>query len=283
MVSRNLTVTAIAAIACNGVIGSQGAMPWHIPGDFRRFKQVTMGGVLIMGRTTFESIGKPLPGRTTIVVSRSSGVTSHPSSPPRRASVAASIPTASKDGSGFGDEVKADRVKEAGNTTPVFWVTSVEAALDLAATLDAPIFIAGGAQIYRAAWRYLTRLDITEVDLEPEGDARFPPIDETWVEISREPHDGYSFVIYDRVAPKPSPIHTSQDASPSLRARSEAEVTLRGVQRSRSAQNPSPAVVDTASPFHSEQDVSPSFCAKSQNPFSGSVSPLHPTQDDGDI
>lgn len=63
-------VTIVAAVARNGVIGRDGGLPWHLPGDLRRFKRLTMGGTLVMGRKTYESIGRPLPGRTTVVVTR---------------------------------------------------------------------------------------------------------------------------------------------------------------------------------------------------------------------
>ncbi len=65
-----IDITAIAAVARNGVIGADGDIPWRIPEDWQRFKRVTMGQVLIMGRKTFDSIGRPLPGRTTLVVTR---------------------------------------------------------------------------------------------------------------------------------------------------------------------------------------------------------------------
>ena len=65
-----MTVTIVAAVAANGVIGSAGDIPWKLPGEQARFKEITMGQVLVMGRLTYESIGRPLPGRTTIVVTR---------------------------------------------------------------------------------------------------------------------------------------------------------------------------------------------------------------------
>lgn len=64
------TVTVVAAVARNGVIGREGDLPWHLPEDMRRFKELTMGGTLVMGRRTYESIGRPLPGRRTVVVTR---------------------------------------------------------------------------------------------------------------------------------------------------------------------------------------------------------------------
>ncbi|HLU53700.1 MAG TPA: dihydrofolate reductase [Acidimicrobiia bacterium] len=69
-----MPVTIVAAVARNGVIGRDNDLPWRIPEDLRRFKQLTMGGVLVMGRRTYESIGRPLPGRRTIVVSRDPGL-----------------------------------------------------------------------------------------------------------------------------------------------------------------------------------------------------------------
>lgn len=153
-------IVAIAAVARNGVIGAGGDIPWRISEDWQRFKRLTMGQVLIMGRKTFDSIGRPLPGRTTVVVTRN--------------------PAWRHDG------VKVS--------------SSVRAALDAAAAV-APetIFVAGGGDIYRAAWTDLVRLEITEVDAAPEGEVRFPPIDaEDWAETSREGRSGYAFVTYRR-------------------------------------------------------------------------------------
>ena len=158
--SGRAEVVAIAAVARNGVIGSGLDIPWHIPGEQRRFKQLTLGHPLVMGRLTYASIGRPLPGRTTVVVTRD--------------------PTFSV----AGVEVR----------------TSVEAALDRALELDdEQVYVAGGGQIYRAACPRLDALEVTEVDQEPAGDVTFPPIDPgTWTETSREDHDGFSYVRYLR-------------------------------------------------------------------------------------
>jgi dihydrofolate reductase len=153
-------VVAIAAVARNGVIGAHADIPWRIPEDWRRFKRLTTGQVLIMGRKTFDSIGRPLPGRTTLVITRN----------PRW---------------------RHDGVQVS---------SSVPAALAAAATL-APetIFVAGGGQIYRAAWESVSRLEITEVDAAPEGDVRFPEIRaDDWQETDRIPGPGYAFVTYRR-------------------------------------------------------------------------------------
>jgi dihydrofolate reductase len=153
-------IIAIAAVAANGVIGAGNDIPWRIPADWQRFKALTMGNVLIMGRKTYDSIGRPLPGRTTFVITR--------------------------DRMWRGDGVRA--------------VPLLDEAIDQALLLDPPtIFVAGGGEIYRAAWDRLTGLEITEVDRNADGEVTFPEIDpDEWVEIGREPHEGYSFVSYRR-------------------------------------------------------------------------------------
>ena len=155
-------IVGIAAVARNGVIGSGNDIPWRIAEDWQRFKRLTMGQVLIMGRKTYDSIGRPLPGRTTFVITR--------------------------DRMWRGDGVRV--------------VPALDEAFEQAALLDpATIFVAGGGEIYRAAWDRLTRLEITEVDQTPPGEVTFPEIDPAdWSEISREDHDGFSFVSYRRVA-----------------------------------------------------------------------------------
>jgi dihydrofolate reductase len=157
-------IVGIAAVAANGVIGAGNDIPWRIPADWRRFKDLTMGHVLIMGRKTYDSIGRSLPGRTTFVITR--------------------------DRMWRGEGVRA--------------VPSVDEALDQALLLHPQtVFVAGGGEIYRAAWDRLTGLEITEVDQYPNGDVRFPVIDpEQWVETAREPHEGYTFVSYRRQLPK---------------------------------------------------------------------------------
>ena len=152
-------ITLIAAVARNGVIGLDGAMPWHLPDELAHFKATTMGHALIMGRRTFESIGRALPGRRTIVVTRD----------------------------------------PAWQHADVETARSFPEAVSLAGPAD-EVFVAGGAQIYAEALPYAHRLLITEVDAEPEGDTWFPawPRDE-WSEETREAHDGWSRVVYERV------------------------------------------------------------------------------------
>ena len=153
-------IIAIAAVAANGVIGAGNDIPWRIPADWHRFKTLTMGQVLIMGRKTYDSIGRPLPGRTTFVITR--------------------------DRTWRGDGVHI--------------VPSVDEAFDQAILLNPKtVFVAGGGEIYRAAWDRLTGLEITEVDQSPSGEVTFPEIDpDEWIEVGRESHDGYRFVSYRR-------------------------------------------------------------------------------------
>ena len=165
-------LAVIVAAAENGVIGCDNTLPWHLPEDLRYFRQVTLGKPIVMGRKTFESIGRPLPGRSNIVISRNA-------------------------------EFAAEGVQV---------VVSLDEALALAADIAvtdgaAEVVIIGGAQIYRAAIPLADRLYITEVHAAVEGDALLPDIDWLqWVEVGRErfpavdanPYD-YSFVVYDRV------------------------------------------------------------------------------------
>jgi dihydrofolate reductase len=153
-------IVGIAAVARNGVIGAGGDIPWRIPEDWQRFKRLTTSHVLIMGRKTFDSIGRALPGRTTVVVTRD-------------------------------PQWRADGVEVA---------TSVPDALRRAAEHEpSVIFVAGGGEIYRAAWNRLSRLEITEVDAEPAGEVTFPAIARRdWEETGREDHFGYAYVTYRR-------------------------------------------------------------------------------------
>ena len=153
-------IIGIAAVAANGVIGADNDIPWRIPADWQRFKALTTGNVLIMGRKTYDSIGRQLPGRTTFVITR-------------------------------------DRMWRAEGVRAV---PSVAEAFDQAMRLNAKIiFVAGGGEIYRAAWDLLTGLEITAVDQQPPGAVTFPRIEPNeWIETSRERRDGYSFVSYRR-------------------------------------------------------------------------------------
>lgn len=146
-----MTVTLVAAVGANGVIGVDGDLPWRLPEDLAHFKRLTMGHPMIMGRATFDSIGRALPGRTTIVVTRN-------------------------------PDWSADGVETA---------SSLETALEQAQELDDDIFIVGGGQIYAQALEagIVDVLCITRVAAAPEGDVRFPALDwELWTPVVRIPH-----------------------------------------------------------------------------------------------
>ena len=157
-------ITLVLARAANGVIGADGKMPWHLPADLRRFKQLTMGRPMIMGRKTFDSLPAVLEGRRHIVLTRD--------------------PEWQEDGA-----------------EPVM---SIEEALRLA---NAPhVMVIGGAEIYRLFLPLADRIELTEVALEPKGDAVIDyPDDADWREATREDHPAdeagrpaYSFVTLAR-------------------------------------------------------------------------------------
>lgn len=168
-----VALAVIVAVADNGVIGRNNSLPWHLPEDLRYFKRVTLGKPVVMGRKTFESIGRPLPGRANIVITRS-------------------------------HEWSVDGASV---------VNSLDEALRLAADIAAldgtdELMVIGGAEIYTNAIPLAQRLYLTQVHADVEGDARLPEIDwSRWREVSRErfaasednPYD-YSFVVFERTA-----------------------------------------------------------------------------------
>jgi dihydrofolate reductase len=160
MTPAGKTVTMVAAVAENGVIGLDGNIPWHLPEDFAHFKDTTSGHLLILGRTTHEGIGKPLPNRTTIVLTRD-------------------------------PEWQADGVLVA--------PTLLE-ALELADTMPGDVMVGGGAAVYDAALPYADVQIISEVHQSPEGDTYYPEFSRTkWREIAREPREGFDIVTWERV------------------------------------------------------------------------------------
>ena len=172
-------IAMIAARARNGVIGRDGTLPWRLPEDLRFFKRVTMGKPVLMGRRTWQSIGRPLPGRTNIVVSRD---------PAFRAPGAV---LASDLAAGLAAARAAAR--EAG---------------------AAEIMVIGGAALYAALLPQAGRLYLTEIDAEIEGDTRFPEVPAAeWRRVSSEPGEAagsapfpYRFEVWERVAPPAEPI-----------------------------------------------------------------------------
>lgn len=170
MVAPEAPLAMIVAMARNRAIGRENTLPWRISGDLQFFKRTTLGKPVVMGRKTFESIGRPLPGRQNIVISRN--------------------PAWCAEG--------------------VAVATSLEQALLLAQQAAArdgaeEVMVIGGAEIYRQAMPLARRLYITEVDAEVEGDAFFPVLDSNWQESGRDCYpasdkDEYNYCIvqYDR-------------------------------------------------------------------------------------
>lgn len=147
------TIALIVAVAENGVIGRGGRLPWRMPSDLKTFRRITMGKPIVMGRKTYQSIGRPLDGRDNIVVTRDA-------------------------------TFRAGGVEVAG---------SMDAALALAATRAKArgtdeIMIIGGAEIYGAAMPFAARIYLTRIHASPEGDATFAdPPSTAWTEVRREP------------------------------------------------------------------------------------------------
>lgn len=169
-----MKLAIIVAVAKNGVIGCNNKLPWHLPQDLKYFKAVTLGKPVIMGRKTYESIGKPLPGRTNIVITRNK------------------------------DWVTAEGVVV---------TNSFEQALFEAQKVQGSggepideIMVIGGAEIYRSALQFADRIYLTRVDVEPEGDAFFDVLNEAeWSLESKTAGDQtasvpHEFLVYGRLA-----------------------------------------------------------------------------------
>src|SRR5262245_24001254 len=165
-----MRVSLIVAMARNGVIGRSGGLPWKLSADLKRFKSLTMGHTIVMGRKTYESLGRVLPGRTIVVISRRSELR---------------VPA----------EVRV--------------VDSLEAAIE-AVNGNEDVFFIGGGEIFELAVPRANRMYVTWVEAEVEGDAKFPAIKwHEWREISRERHsaDGKNeydttFSVYERALTK---------------------------------------------------------------------------------
>lgn len=161
-------LSMIVAISKNYVIGNKGQIPWRIKGEQKRFKELTTGNTVIMGRRSFQEIGHPLPNRRTILVSRT-----------------------------FSCE-------EENCTT----VESLWEALALARPEKNEVFVAGGGMLYREALPYAKRLYVTHIELEVEGDTFFPRFDRSeFQKMSEERVEGdipYTYTVYERIGePKP--------------------------------------------------------------------------------
>jgi dihydrofolate reductase len=158
-------VVLIAAVAENGVIGEDGGMPWHYPADLRRFRRLTTGHPVVLGRKTYESVvadlGGPLPARTNVVLSRR----------------ALDLP----DGAVLAGDL--DSALEAASGAPG----------------GGTVYVAGGATVYEQFLPLADRLELTEIPESPDGDTRFPDWSNgEWVEVSREEVGDLAFVTYER-------------------------------------------------------------------------------------
>jgi dihydrofolate reductase len=166
----SLPLSLIAALAENRVIGIDNSMPWHLPGDFKYFKATTLGKPIIMGRKTWDSLGRPLPDRLNLVVSRQLDLELP------GAEVFASLDAAIERAEAWAHEQGADEV-----------------------------MLIGGAQLYELGLAQADRLYLTRVALQPEGDAWFPEFDETqWQKVSSVANEAvddkpaYAFEVWER-------------------------------------------------------------------------------------
>ena len=172
-----MLVSIIVAAADNGVIGNAGGMPWHLPSDLKRFRALTLGKPVIMGRKTFQSLPKALDGRDNIVITRDSGFR------PDGAIIAASLEAALL----IGRELAEGRGGE-------------------------EIMVIGGGEIYRQALPVTDRVYLTRVQASPAGDAVFPPLDPAqWRIVREEPLPrgvkdpyGAALIVYERIRAQPS-------------------------------------------------------------------------------
>ena len=166
-----MIISAIAAVAKNRVIGKNNQLPWYLPADLKYFKKTTLNHHVVMGRKSFESIGKPLPKRTNIVVTRDTNFIS----------------------------------------SGIIVVHSIPEALSIAyKNGENEIFLLGGGNIYAQSCDLWDRLYITEIDVFPDGDVFFPEIDfSQWKLLSSDKHlpdeknpYAYDFQIYNRKSPR---------------------------------------------------------------------------------
>lgn len=168
---KPLRISILVAMASNRVIGQKNTLPWHLPADLKHFKALTMGHGIIMGRKTYESIGRPLPGRLNVIITRQKNY----------------------------------------QVTGTIVVHSIDEALQVCKNdkvINGKSFIIGGAEIYQQTLALCHRMYITEIQQCFDGDTFFPKFDpDEWVEATREKHSSskgsqlaYHFVVFDRKA-----------------------------------------------------------------------------------
>ena len=167
-----MLISLIVAHSSNRVIGIDGQLPWHIPDDLKYFKAITMGKPIIMGRKTFDSIGKPLPGRLNIIITKNTDLT-------------------------IEECVVVNNLEAA--------ITEAKNYFKTQDTDQEEIFIIGGAQIFKQSMEFVNKIYITEVHAEYAGDVFFDELsDNDWIEVGRDFHDSqndkipFSFVTYNK-------------------------------------------------------------------------------------
>jgi dihydrofolate reductase len=158
-------INLIVAMTEEGIIGKGNDLPWHISEDLKHFKKTTLSNIILMGRKTFESIGKPLPGRKNFILS----------SDPEK------IPLA---------------VRE---HEKVYIFSSVEDAVKAASSMPEDLYIIGGASVYKSTIKYANRLYISKVKKNYPGDVYFPEYDKSeWTLIESEDYQDFTLELYER-------------------------------------------------------------------------------------
>ena len=166
----------VVAVGKNNEIGKNNQLLWHIPEDLKNFKKITTGKTVIMGRNTYKSIGRALPNRTNIVLSRNFLETD--------------------------EKVKEDKKKYENETTKLEFFNDFQKVIEKYKDLPEEIFIIGGGEIYKKSLElgivkriYMSRVDFSD----NEADAYFPKIDlDKWITLTEENHDGWKFCIYEK-------------------------------------------------------------------------------------
>jgi len=163
-------IIIIAAVAENGVIGKDNAMPWNIRGNLAHFKEVTMGFPCVMGRKTWESLPKkPLPGRLNVIISKT------------------------MDQEEFTQRHGGTEKREEGFDIKI--CQSIESAVELSSNYE-KIFIIGGESIYKQAMEIATKIDLTLIPGNYDGDTYFPEINDTWIKTETVKYDEFSIITY---------------------------------------------------------------------------------------
>ena len=172
-----LMFSLIVAIGKNNEIGKNNQLLWHIPEDLKNFKKITTGKTVIMGKNTYESIGKPLPNRVNIVLSRNFLE--------------------------IGKKISEDKKKYENETTKLEFFDDFQKVIEKYKDFPEEVFIIGGGEIYKKSLELgiITRIYMSHVDFsDDEADTYFPEIDfEKWVTLTEENYDGWKFCIYEKI------------------------------------------------------------------------------------